>query len=84
MIDVNVDALAEAATMRGNPEFYEGEDEPETTLMEDVEELQTLLDECQCKMLSIKQNHHTRRLNHAERLISEAFDYVTDFYERGI
>lgn len=85
MIDsVNIDALAEANYISGNPEFYEGEDEPETTLSEDLEELQGLIDDCASKIASIKDTHRTRRLNGAERLISEALDIVSDLYERGI
>lgn len=85
MIDwVNTDARAEANYISGNPEFYEGEDEPETTLSEDLEELQGLIDDCASKIASIKDTHRTRRLNGAERLISEALDIVSDLYERGI
>lgn len=81
---VNTDALAEATYISGNPEFYEGEDEPETTLSEDLEALQGLIDECMGKIASIKETHRTRRLNGVERLISEALDIVTDLYERGV
>lgn len=81
---VNTDALAEATYISGNPEFYEGEDEPETTLSEDLEELQGLIEDCASKIASIKDTHRTRRLNGAERLISEALDIVSDLFERGV
>ena len=85
MIDpINTDALAEANYISGNPEFYEGEDEPETTLSEDLEELQGLIEDCASKIASIKDTHRTRRLNGAERLISEALDIVSDLFERGV
>lgn len=84
MIDVSIDFLAESAHMNGNPEFYEGEDEPEKTLSDELAELIELLDESLTKFRSIKQNHHTRRLNSAERRVEEVFDEVTEIYERGV
>lgn len=81
---IDIDSLAESAHRSGNPEFYEGEDEPEETLSDELAELIELLDEALTKFRHIKRNHRTRRFNSAERRVEEVFDEVTEIYERGV
>ena len=63
MIDVNVDALADAHYAGRNPEYYVGEDEPETALDDDLEALGNRVHDAWMVARRIKDLHRIRRIN---------------------
>ena len=76
MIDMNMDALKEAAYANTSPEFYKGEDEPETALDDDLEALGNIVHNAWMLAYRIKDTHRIRRINGVIDKLCEAEELI--------
>ena len=76
MIDVNMDALADAHYAGRNPEYYVGEDEPETALDDDLEVLGNVVHNAWMLAYRIKDTHRIRRINGVIDKLCEAEELI--------
>ena len=76
MNNVSTDALADAHYAGSNPEYYVGEDEPETALDDDLEALGNRVHDAWMVARRIKDLHRIRRINGVIDKLCEAEELI--------